>query len=117
MIPAPLRARSFAKINVALSVLGRRTDGYHDIQTVFQSIDLCDELEFRPAAQLELQCDSFPDLRAEGTCWGLGGRSPRLRTRSVRKSQRGRPYARVVHRGAYRPAGTAFGCGSAALWK
>ena len=37
---SPLRARSFAKINLALSVLGRRTDGYHDIQTVFQSIDL-----------------------------------------------------------------------------
>jgi 4-diphosphocytidyl-2-C-methyl-D-erythritol kinase len=60
-----LRARSFAKINLVLSVLGRRTDGYHDIRTIFQSIDLCDELEFRPAAQLELHCDSFPDLRAE----------------------------------------------------
>jgi 4-diphosphocytidyl-2-C-methyl-D-erythritol kinase len=60
-----LRARSFAKINLILSVLGRRTDGYHDIQTIFQSIDLFDELEFRPAAQLELHCDSFPDLRTE----------------------------------------------------
>ena len=40
-------------------------DGYHDIQTIFQSIDLCDELEFRPASQLELHCESFPDTRAE----------------------------------------------------
>ena len=43
------------KINLALSVLGRRTDGYHDIQTVFQTIDLCDELEFRPSPTLELR--------------------------------------------------------------
>jgi len=32
------QGRSFAKINLALSVLGRRTDGYHDIQTIFQAI-------------------------------------------------------------------------------
>jgi 4-diphosphocytidyl-2-C-methyl-D-erythritol kinase len=60
-----LHVRSFAKINLVLSVLGRRADGYHDIQTVFQSIDLCDELEFRPAAQLELHCDGISDLRTE----------------------------------------------------
>jgi 4-diphosphocytidyl-2-C-methyl-D-erythritol kinase len=60
-----LSIRSFAKINLALSVLGKRTDGYHNIQTVFQMIDLCDELEFRPSTHLELRCDSLPDLRTE----------------------------------------------------
>jgi len=39
--PAP------AKLNLMLRVVGRRTDGYHLLQTVFQFIDLCDELSFR----------------------------------------------------------------------
>ncbi|HKE46112.1 MAG TPA: 4-(cytidine 5'-diphospho)-2-C-methyl-D-erythritol kinase [Steroidobacteraceae bacterium] len=38
--PAP------AKLNLFLHVLGRRPDGYHDLQTAFQFIDLCDELSF-----------------------------------------------------------------------
>jgi 4-diphosphocytidyl-2-C-methyl-D-erythritol kinase len=42
--PAP------AKLNLFLHVLGRRTDGYHEIQTAFQLIDRCDSLaiEARP---------------------------------------------------------------------
>jgi 4-diphosphocytidyl-2-C-methyl-D-erythritol kinase len=60
-----LRAYSFAKINLALSVLGRRTDGYHDIRTIFQSISLCDELEFRDSPQLQLQCENLRDIRPQ----------------------------------------------------
>ena len=40
--PAP------AKINLFLHVLGRRADGYHDLQTVFQFLDLQDEIELIP---------------------------------------------------------------------
>ncbi len=40
--PAP------AKINLFLHVLGRREDGYHELQTLFQFLDLCDELTFIP---------------------------------------------------------------------
>jgi len=36
--PAP------AKLNLCLHVTGRRADGYHLLQTVFQLIDLCDEI-------------------------------------------------------------------------
>ena len=39
-LPAP------AKLNLFLHVLGRRKDGYHDIQTVFQFVDFHDELQF-----------------------------------------------------------------------
>lgn len=60
-----LRARSFAKVNLALSILGRRVDGYHDIQTIFQTIDVSDELEFRPAPQIELHCENLPGIRRE----------------------------------------------------
>jgi 4-diphosphocytidyl-2-C-methyl-D-erythritol kinase len=37
--------RAFAKINYALEVLGVRTDGYHELSSVFQSISLYDEVE------------------------------------------------------------------------
>ena len=40
-LPAP------AKLNLMLHITGRRADGYHNLQTLFQFIDLCDELSFR----------------------------------------------------------------------
>ena len=53
---------SFAKINLALAVLGRRLDGYHDIETVFQTIDIADELELRSSEKISLVCDGLPDV-------------------------------------------------------
>ena len=41
-----LNLPSFAKINLALHVLGKRDDGFHTIWTIFQTIDLFDELTF-----------------------------------------------------------------------
>jgi 4-diphosphocytidyl-2-C-methyl-D-erythritol kinase len=41
-----------AKVNLALVVGGRRADGYHDVATVMQRIDLCDQLELRPGSSL-----------------------------------------------------------------
>lgn len=40
--PAP------AKLNLMLRITGRRSDGYHLLQTVFQFIDLCDWIKFHP---------------------------------------------------------------------
>jgi 4-diphosphocytidyl-2-C-methyl-D-erythritol kinase len=42
--PAP------AKLNLFLHVTGRRTDGYHELQTLFQIVDLADELAFEVRA-------------------------------------------------------------------
>lgn len=42
--PAP------AKLNLFLHITGRRTDGYHNLQTVFQFLDYGDELHFTPRA-------------------------------------------------------------------
>ncbi len=39
-VPAP------AKLNLFLHITGRRENGYHELQTIFQLIDLCDWLEF-----------------------------------------------------------------------
>ena len=36
-----------AKLNLMLHVVGRRADGYHELQTVFQLIDLCDRIQIR----------------------------------------------------------------------
>ncbi|RUR34023.1 4-(cytidine 5'-diphospho)-2-C-methyl-D-erythritol kinase [Vreelandella andesensis] len=41
-LPAP------AKLNRMLHIVGRRQDGYHELQTLFQLIDLCDYLTFMP---------------------------------------------------------------------
>ena len=43
-----MRVRSFAKINLGLEIRLRRSDGYHNIRTLFQSIELHDVLTFSP---------------------------------------------------------------------
>ena len=40
-----LTCPSFAKINLHLQVVGRRADGYHELRTVFQTVDLADTVE------------------------------------------------------------------------
>ncbi|NUM56048.1 MAG: 4-(cytidine 5'-diphospho)-2-C-methyl-D-erythritol kinase [Candidatus Hydrogenedentes bacterium] len=52
-----IHARSYAKINLYLDVLRKRADRFHDIETVFQSVSLCDELSITPTAgALSLTC-------------------------------------------------------------
>jgi 4-diphosphocytidyl-2-C-methyl-D-erythritol kinase len=46
-LPGTLRISAFAKINLHLGVLGQRPDGYHELRTIFQTIDLHDTLEVR----------------------------------------------------------------------
>ena len=43
-----MRIKSFAKINLGLEVIRKREDSYHEIRTLFQSIDFYDVIEFRP---------------------------------------------------------------------
>lgn len=48
-----------AKINLYLKVLKKRPDGYHDIETVFERIDLCDEIKLRPTKKdIVVLCDN-----------------------------------------------------------
>jgi len=42
--PAP------AKLNLMLRITGRRSDGYHLLQTVFQILDICDWITFHPVS-------------------------------------------------------------------
>jgi len=41
-----MKLRAYAKINLGLLVLGKRPDGYHNIETVFRLIDIYDEVDF-----------------------------------------------------------------------
>lgn len=54
---------AWAKINLHLQVMFPRPDGYHEIRTVFQTVDLADEVVLEPAAdgQLVFRCDQ-PDV-------------------------------------------------------
>jgi 4-diphosphocytidyl-2-C-methyl-D-erythritol kinase len=49
--------RTSAKVNLALEVLGKRDDGYHEIATVLQAVDLFDRLTVDPAETLSLKSD------------------------------------------------------------
>lgn len=46
------------KVNVSLRVLGKRADGFHEVDTVMVPLELCDVLEFFPADGLEMSCDA-----------------------------------------------------------
>lgn len=50
----PLRCSAAAKINLALVVGPRRHDGLHELASVMQRIDLCDELTLEPGDGLEV---------------------------------------------------------------
>jgi 4-diphosphocytidyl-2-C-methyl-D-erythritol kinase len=66
MEPARYRFASPAKVNFGLRILGKRPDGYHAIQTIFQMLDLCDWLTFRPNDEgtISLTCNT-PALPAD----------------------------------------------------
>jgi 4-diphosphocytidyl-2-C-methyl-D-erythritol kinase len=54
-----LTLTSPAKINLYLKVLSKRPDGYHDIETVFERIDLCDKIRLRPIKKdIVVLCDN-----------------------------------------------------------
>ena len=51
-----IEEKAYGKINLALRITGRRDDGYHDIDTVFQSIGLYDTIRLEPADCVEISC-------------------------------------------------------------
>ena len=55
----PLTLFSHAKLNLALRVAGRRPDGFHELVTVFERIDLHDDISFAAAPEgvFSIRCD------------------------------------------------------------
>ncbi len=82
MSSTPLELNAYAKVNLTLEALGRRDDGYHDVVSVIQTVDLHDTLTFEPADALELVCD-VPELAGDEN---LAPRAARLLREHARVS-------------------------------
>ncbi len=59
-----MEVTAHAKINLTLEVLGRRNDGYHQIRTILQTVDLADRLVITPSSGLRVECDQ-PEINGE----------------------------------------------------
>ena len=60
-----IRVPSPAKLNLFLHITGRRDDGYHELQTIFQLIDLNDWLEFTQTDNLQISIDGLNSVDLE----------------------------------------------------
>jgi 4-diphosphocytidyl-2-C-methyl-D-erythritol kinase len=57
-----LKKKSPCKVNLILNILGKRADGFHELETVMQPVNICDAMMFeRSGASLQLTC-SHPEL-------------------------------------------------------
>jgi 4-diphosphocytidyl-2-C-methyl-D-erythritol kinase len=92
-----MRARAFAKINLSLRVVGTRADGYHELQTVFQSIALHDVVTVaRTRRPFAFRCDdpACPSdagnlvWRAAEAMWGAARQPGKLRGVAVHLAKR-----------------------------
>ena len=61
-----MQIAAHAKINWSLRVTGKRADGYHDIETLFQTISLHDVLTIEPSDRLTMTC-SDPSIPTDET--------------------------------------------------
>ena len=64
---ATLEKDSPCKVNLLLNILGKRPDGFHELETVFHPVRLCDRLSFsRGGVAIQLTC-SDPKLPVDST--------------------------------------------------
>ena len=59
-----IREEAHAKVNLTLEVIGKRGDGYHNLVSIIQTIDLHDVLMVEAAADLSVACDD-PQVPSE----------------------------------------------------
>lgn len=50
-----MKQNAYAKINLTLEIVGKRPDGFHNIESVFQEISLCDEIEIEKNNTLDIK--------------------------------------------------------------
>ena len=60
-----IRVPSPSKLNLFLHITSRRPDGYHELQSIFQLIDLCDWLEFEQTADKQIQIEGLASVDLE----------------------------------------------------
>jgi len=102
---AKLVVKAPAKLNLFLEVLGRRDDGYHDIESVFQTVSLFDEITLEPAdAEIRFSTDS-DDVPCDGT-------NLVVQTAELLRKHAGRQLGAVIELTKNIPVGAGMGGGS-----
>lgn len=64
-----------AKVNLALDILGRRPDGYHEMRMVMQTVSLCDTVTLEEAGRASPSPPGASSSR-RGRPWSSGRRRP-----------------------------------------
>ena len=54
----PLIIKSYGKINLTLEITDKRSDGYHNLFSVMQTIDLCDTITFSESSKIEIESNN-----------------------------------------------------------
>jgi 4-diphosphocytidyl-2-C-methyl-D-erythritol kinase len=103
-MPRQARVRALAKINLDLRVLGKRSDGFHELRTVFQTISLGDTLEIAYTPSRKTAISLVDDLKIADN---LVVRAARLAMEAMRAT--GRIEMRLTKR---IPMGAGLGGGS-----
>lgn len=106
------RVLAQAKINVWLHVLGPRPDGFHDLRTLFQRLELADDITIRASDATSRSLDvGGPRVPAEG----LGPATKNLAYRAAEafRSRTGWPRGFEIHLEKHIPVGGGLGGGSA----
>ena len=71
-----LETKAYAKVNLTLDILGKRPDGFHDLQSVMQQISICDDIEIdlETGEDWSLECDR-DDVPADSSnlAWKAAG--------------------------------------------
>ena len=60
-----LRVPSPAKLNLFLHIVGRRDNGYHELQSIFQLIDLYDWISFETIEEDQIQVEGLAEVKLE----------------------------------------------------
>jgi 4-diphosphocytidyl-2-C-methyl-D-erythritol kinase len=66
-MPATLEKESFCKVNLLLNVLGKRPDGFHELETIMQPVNVRDRLRFAKGGRaVQLSCND-PRMPVDST--------------------------------------------------
>jgi|SRR5688572_1468238 len=89
---ASITLRAFAKINLSLRIKDARPDGFHEVQTILQAIDLFDRVKCeKRRGPFQIRCD-MPDVPTDRTnlvwkaaqmLWDTAGRGGEMRDAAV----------------------------------
>jgi len=91
----PIAVRSFAKINLGLKIGRLRSDGFHELRTVYQTIALHDvvRVDVEPGAGIEIRCDDpRVPLDQSNTCYKVAQRVLQALPQGLKPPFKGSPY-------------------------